>query len=182
MKKTFLLFAIQLFVGLNAFGQNNEIKKIELSSLSTIGYGMSEFDTISQRLFSDYQLHFLPAVDGTLREFGVKEPKYYPQLFTFQTIDTASIIEICTEEDLEGFLITKIYFLSRGSVYKGLLEIEDLYIPKRYRPGAYDVFVELRLFNSKGELVIESSAKTVAGFGPELTIKNGIKKALKKVK
>ena len=182
MKKALLYFVVLHFIIFNVMGQNRETKLAELSSLTRVGYGISEFDTISQRLFPEYMEHYLSAVDVSLSEFGVLETQFHSELFTFQTIDTAFIIRKCSEEDLEGFLLTKIYFLSRGVVYKGLLDIEDLYIPKRYRPGAYDVFVELKFFNAKGGLILGSTAKTAAGFGPELTIKNGIKKALKKMK
>jgi len=120
MKKAILLIISQLLLVVVLHAQEKENHGRNLQDINSIGFGISEFDTLSIRLFPDYMSYFVPGVSESLKQFGIKGSKFY----------------------------------------------SDLFVPKRYRPGTYDVFVELKLLDQDGEIVFISSAKTVSGFGP----------------
>lgn len=104
MKNTTLLIISYLLFSAVSYSQTKEGKAVNLQSYESVGFGLSEFDTLNLRLLPEYIQYFVPSIVNNLHQFGVKEPSFYSDLFRYQTVDKKAIINKCKENDLEGFI------------------------------------------------------------------------------
>lgn len=158
-------------------------KTIDLNSIGKIGIVRSEYDTISSGLFKDYYKVFENSFSKNLIASGVDSVGYLKDVFNFDTIERHMISQLCEDKNLDGLLITKIYFLSRAFIYKNFLNRNDLEGRSMFS-GDADIYISIKIFDRTGNLTILTSHKVQTGnlsSGPGGTINRGITKSIDKI-
>ncbi len=183
MKPKFLITSTILFVNsLIIYSQNIRIKTLELNSISKIGISYSEYDTINQGFFNPYCTVFKNEFKNNLSNAGIKKIVFLDDTISFESIKKSDIENSCTKNNLDAFLISKIYFLRNSFIYKSLLNLEEIDKPSLIT-GKSDIYLELKIFDRNGELIVWTDTKVQTGnssmVNPQWTINKGLKKTLK---
>jgi hypothetical protein len=163
------------------FGQNQRYLSDDYFDIESIGFAYSEYDTISNGLYSGFYDIYKQAIISALTK-DIPEIKFLNELLRFESIDTNKIVTLCDYNNLDAFLITKTYFLSRDFIYKEFLQLDKIYNPKLFQQGPYCCYVEIKIINKKGKLILNSTAITLNGYNASKSLKNGFQKAIDNVK
>jgi hypothetical protein len=181
MNRLLILVFILSGLNLSIFGHEPKCLSKEYYNLNSLGFAHSEYDTISNGLYPGFYKIYSQAVSNTFSE-DIKEIKYFNELFRFESIDTNKIKSFCLINNLDALLISKVYFLSRDFVYKGFLGLEKIYNPHLFQQGLFCFYVEIKMFDKYGNLILNSTATSLNGYDANKSLTNGFKKALKKAK
>lgn len=185
MSKVFLIIAVFLQIPSLANCQNESYLDPKFSDIKSLGLAYSEFDTISEGLYPNFTSLLQTSLINSFHDIGIDEVRLINQLVTTNSIDTANIITIMNENDFDAFLITKTFFLSRGFVYKGFLELDEIYKPKVMKPGNFDMYIELKVIDKSGRILFWDRAITITGtpsVSVEYTLPRSISKCMKELR
>ena len=181
MNKITTSISCLIIVSSSIYGQNQRYLSDGYFDIKSIGFAYSEYDTISNGLYSGFYDIYEQAVKNAFIK-DIQEIKFFNELLRFDIIDTNKIVTLCSFNNLDAFLITKTYFLSRDFVYKGFLHLDKIYNPQLFQQGPYCFYVEIKIFDKKGKLVLNSTAITLNGYNASKSRKNGFQKAIENVK
>lgn len=164
-----------------SFGQRISYLSNDYYNLNSIGLVHSEYDTISNGLYPKYYEIYSEVVNEIFSE-DIKEIENLDEILLTEPLDTFKIKSLCETNNLDAILVSKNYFLSRDFVYKGFLGLKKIYNPKIMQQGQYCFYVDIKILDKKGELILNSTALTLYGYNAKRSLRNGIKRALKKAK
>ena len=185
IRKIIIITIILIVNDLIIFSQTVRLKTLELNSISTLGICYSEYDTINQGLYDSYFVVFKNVFKNNLSDAGIKKIVFLDDTVSFESLNKSDIENICTKNNLDAFLISKIYFLRNSFIYKSFLNLKEIEGPSMIT-GKPDIYMELKVFNRNGELILWTDTKVQTGnssmVGPEWTINKGLKTTLKKIK
>ncbi len=185
MIRKILIFSILLMSVINIYTQDIKLKTAELNSISTLGIIYSEYDTINQGLYDPYFSVFRNEFKNNLTAAGIRKIVFIDDTISFESITNSEIKKICNQYNIDALLISKIYFLRLSFIYKSFLNLEMIEEPSMIT-GKPDISMELRIFNSHGELIIWTVDKVQTGnssmVSPQWTINRSLKKNIKKIK
>ena len=153
----------------------------EYKEVKSLRFVHSEYDIITQGLYLKFYSDFTFAVRKTF-ENEINGIKYFDKLIRCESIDTNQIINICREEGLDAFLVTRIYFFQRDFIYKSFLGLDHINKQKPFQQGAYPCYMEIKIFNKSGRLILWSESYPINGYTAKKSILAGLKKALEKAK
>lgn len=183
-RKAQILFSLILLTSVNVHCQTIKIDSIGLNTISNLGIAYSEYDTINAGLYKPYYEVFQNEFLNILTNSGVKNISFTEVVISFESISESEIIEICKNQSLDAFLISKIYFLRNSFIYKSFLNLDEIEDPSMIT-GKADVYMELKIFNKFGQLMIWTTHKVQTGsssmVSPKWTINKGLKKTIKKL-
>jgi hypothetical protein len=183
IKRKITSFAILIFAliltGCAAIGTKTIYKTTNLNNydFNNIGYSQPASDNVLNKIRPNTSKIFYSAFIEFFTAKTLKIEKY--ELTDFKTIteiDTSKIRKICTENDLDGYICTQIKYKFVNNYY--------MYIPIGKSEDAY---VEMKLYDKKGILIIHTKHNTYAGNSymmppkAEQTIRDGTIGALKRI-
>ncbi len=177
--KFFLITFLGIVLQIDSFSQSFILQ--DYNKIKSIGYAHSEYDTITQRLYSKYYADLNIAIKNTFKN-DIGKINFQDFMLKSESIDTSQIIKICKEQQLDAFLVTKIYFLQMNFLYKGFLALDNINKQKFYQQGAYPCYVEIKIFDNSGQLILWSESFPMNGYTPREAIQSGLINALKKAK
>lgn len=185
MKKTLLLNIIVILVSSKiSYSQTILQKSIELKAIEKLGIIHSEYDSISAGLYSEFYTDFKTAFDKHLKSAGINDLHFISEVLSYEKIDSNAIKEICTKNDINALLITKIYFLRSSFIYKNFLNLSQIEKASMVT-GKADIYIEIKIFDKNSKMVIWTSDKVQTGnssmVSPNWTINRGIEKSIKKI-
>jgi hypothetical protein len=179
MKNTVLKLAILLsLASCSSIGNKILYKSNDPIEFKRVAYVNSEYDTVTNGLYYPANYLFTTTVDTFLVKHSNAIPLYFHTVIAYDNIDTLKIKRICKENNCDVLLLTKLYFISRYFLYKGLLNIK----PDNQQFLSFtnsDVCVEMKLFDRTGKLLIFISYNTPQGNGTANSPKEGIVKGIK---
>jgi hypothetical protein len=174
------IFFLIIVISAN-YGQNQRYLSDDYFDIKSIGFAYSEYDTISNGLYPDFYDIYKQAIKNAFIK-DIQEIKFFNELLKFEIIDTNKIVTLCSLNNLDAFIITKTYFLSRDFIYKGFLHLDEIYNPHLLQQGLYCFYVEIKIIDKKGKLVLNSTAITLNGYNAYKSLRNGFRKAIENVK
>ncbi len=179
MKQTVTLFALLIFlISCSSIGNKVLYKTTNPIIFNKFGYVNSEYDTVTNGLYSNANYLFTSTVNDFIEANSTATPAYLQTVIAYDNIDTLKLKNICNDNGFDVILLTKLYFISRYFVYKGLLNIK----PDNQQFLSFtqsDVCVEMKLFDNKGKLLVFVSYNTPQGNGTANSPKEGIVKGTK---
>jgi len=182
MKRLKTIVIILLGINSFIFCQEREYLSPKYNDLNSLGYTYSEYDTISNGLYPEFYDILSQSVNEAFAEDFQQIKCLHKFVRIEHPIDTSEIKLLCRTNNVDAILITKIYFLSRDFVYKGFLNLENIYKPLLNPQGLFCFYVEIRIFDKNGDLVLNSSGVTYNGSNAKKSLSNGFEKAIKKAK
>ncbi|MEO9005215.1 MAG: hypothetical protein ABI288_10780 [Ginsengibacter sp.] len=149
-----LLFVLT-FSGCAALGTKTltKSKEIKKYNISKIGYSQLASENILNRIKGGTSEIFQLSMEQYFENKSIKIEKHTLMHFDFiENIDPNEIINICKENNLDGFLCTQIKYKFVNTSY--------MFIPTG---KSEDVYVNIKLFNNTGELMCHTRHNTLAG-------------------
>jgi hypothetical protein len=185
MKKVLLMSIIVILVSSKfSFSQTILQKSIELKAIDKLGIIHSEYDSISFGLYNEFYTDFKTAFDKNLKAAGIDNFHFISEVLSYEKIDSNAIKEMCTKNDIDALLITKIYFLRNSFIYKNFLNLKQIEKASMVT-GKADIYIEIKIFDKNSKMVIWTSDKVQTGNSsmvtPNWTINKGIEKSIKKI-
>ena len=174
----FALITMAALIGCSSIGNKILYKSPDSIRFEKFGFVNSEYDTVTNKLYPPANSLFTSTVNDFILTNGSSTPHYLQTVIAYDNIDTLKMKKLCKENNLDVILITKLYFISKYYIYKGLLNCK----PDNQQFLAYtnsDVCVEMKLFNKNGKLLLFISYNTPQGNGTANSPKEGIVKGIK---
>jgi len=179
MKQTVTIFALVIFlISCASIGNKVLYQTTNPIVFKKLGYVNSEYDTVTNGLYSNANYLFTSTVNDFIKTNSTATPAYLHTMIAYDNIDSLKLKNICKENGFDVILLTKLYFISRYFVYKGLLNIK----PDNQQFLSFtqsDVCVEMKLFDNQGKLLVFISYNTPQGNGITNSPKEGIVKGTK---
>jgi len=177
---TGLIILIYMFSGCAAIGTKTIYKSNKLIpyNLSNLGYSQLASEEILNRIRPGTSKIYQASFEGFFSDKETKIVKHNLTKFELNDeIETDEIRRICFDNNLDGYICTQI-------MYKF---VDNYYMSISFGKSE-DAYVEMKLYNSMGELVIHTKHNTLAGNSymmppkAEQTIKDGTVGALKQIR
>jgi len=176
LKTTILMIVLS---GCSALGTKTISKSENLKSfdLRRLGYSQVASEIILNKMRPKTSTIFESAMEDYFFDKAVNIQKYELMKFEYiEDIDSSEVIQICNINNLDGYLCTQV-------VYKSI-DNYDTILPLATSEDAY---VEIKLFDNQGKLLIHTKHNTFAGNSylgiprAEKTVRNGTIGALKRI-
>ena len=177
MKKYFSIPAIAVIIAgcaslgtktLYSAGNKVEIKKLGFSNLDGASF--------VNRIFPKTDSIFRSAFINTTGKFNLTPPIYLENELSIEKPDTALIMSMCKEKNLDGLIVSRLKFINTSySVY--LIPVGQ----------SFDTEVEMKLFSSAGGLLFSVRYGTLKGNSylnfptGEKTVRDGAVGAINKI-
>ncbi len=174
-----LLIFITILSGCSALGTKTIYKTNNLNSynLQKIGYSQLASEERLNKIRPFTSKIYQVAFENYFSNKTLKIEKHDLSKFELiENIDTTEIIKICSDYDLDGYICTQIKYKFVDNYYN--------YIPIGKSEDAY---VEMKLFDNHGKLILYTKHNTSAGNSylmppkAEQTIRDGTVGALKQI-
>ena len=125
MKQTVYIFALLIFLtSCASIGNKVLYKTTNPIVFKKFGYVNSEYDTVTNSLYSEANYLFTSTVNNFIETNTTAVPSYLQTVIAYDNIDTLKLKNICKDNDFDVILLTKLYFMGRYFVYQRLLNIK----------------------------------------------------------
>lgn len=159
-----------------ALGSKTMFKSETPFEFKDVGYTTLFYSNELNKIFPNSDKLFFKAIQEECKRNVLDTLQYFEQKINYFTPSKEEIISLCLKHNLKGLIVPNLKFIGvTQSVY---------FIPI----GKYiDTEVELKLYDSNGNLVINTRHKTMSGnsyaFNPttDMTIRDGATGALRKL-
>ena len=177
MKRALKFFLVSILLSSCAtFGTKTLYKTTDSFSLQKIGFCNLDNDSIVNKIYPNTSKIFAKTVINSFNEYGFDNLIQLQSKISYENPDLSKISELCKENNLDGFLISRLRFIHvTYSVY---------FIPVGQN---YDTEVEMKLFDNNGKLLLTTKHNTYKGNSymmppsPDRTITDGTNGTIKRI-
>jgi hypothetical protein len=167
------LLLILIISGCAALGTKTILRSSNLNAYNfkKLGYSQPASEEIVNKIRQNTSNIYQSSVESFFADKAIKVEKHNLSDFKLiDKIDTTEITKICHENGLDGYLCTQIKYKFVDNYY--------MLIPLGKSEDAY---VEIKLFDSNGTLMLHTKHNTFAAPKAEQTVRDGTFGALKQI-
>lgn len=178
--QTFPLAIILLLIGCANFGGGILYKTPEKINVKTLGYIDLYQDSVLNNIFKQTSEIYRSTVISSFKEYGMDSIKFINEKIDYKQPDTNAIRSICGKYNLDGLIISNLYFTNVNIKYKAFLVTvakEDEWFAQVFQ----------KVFSRNGTLLIKAGHDTKRGNyrlitpTPDIAVRDGTKGAVKQV-